>query len=122
MDSAASCSGNPVRVTVIWMWVMKELDVDSICKALAHPVRRNILTWLREPARHFADQPLPFELGVCATTIDRRCGLAQSTVSAHLAALVRAGLLTSRKISQSVCFKRNEAALRAFADYMSAEL
>jgi DNA-binding transcriptional ArsR family regulator len=103
------------------MPAMEQPDVDSICKALAHPVRRNILRWLREPELHFADQQLPLELGVSARSIDRRCGLAQSTVSVHLSTLLRAGLVTSRKVSQSVFFKRNETALRAFVEHVGAE-
>jgi len=33
-------------------------DIDAIHKALANPVRREILGWLREPHAHIADQEL----------------------------------------------------------------
>lgn len=89
-------------------------DLDDIIKALAHPLRREILRWLKEPARYFPDQQHSLELGVCAGQIDQRAGLSQSTVSAHLAALQRAGLVTSRKVGQWHFFRRNEAAIEAF--------
>ncbi|MDE1007669.1 helix-turn-helix transcriptional regulator [Paraburkholderia agricolaris] len=95
------------------------LDIDAIHKALANPVRREILGWLREPYAHFSDQDLPLDYGVCAGKIDARCGLSQSTVSAHLAALQRAGLVTSKRVGQWVFFKRNEAVIQAFLEYMN---
>jgi DNA-binding transcriptional ArsR family regulator len=98
------------------------LDIDAIHKALANPVRREILGWLREPYAHFADQDLPLDHGVCAGKIDARCGLSQSTVSAHLAALQRAGLVTSKRVGQWVFFKRNEAVIQAFLEHMNTGL
>ncbi|MEG1343110.1 MAG: helix-turn-helix transcriptional regulator, partial [Pseudomonas sp.] len=65
------------------------LDLDEIIKALAHPVRREILNWLKDPDVQFPDQHHSTEHGVCAGQIDQRCGLSQSTVSAHLATLQR---------------------------------
>lgn len=77
-----------------------ELDIEAILKALSNPVRREILAWLKTPDVHFPNQTLPYEHGVCAGQIDARCGLSQSTVSAHLATLQRAGLVTSTRIGQ----------------------
>ena len=98
------------------------LDIDAIHKALANPVRREILAWLREPYAHFSDQELPLDHGVCAGKIDAHCGLSQSTVSAHLAALQRAGLVTSKRVGQWVFFKRNEAVIQAFLEHMNTGL
>ena len=61
------------------------------------------------------------EHGVCAGMIDARCGQSQSTVSAHLAALKRAGLVSSKQVGPFVFFKRNEAAIQAFVDYIKAD-
>ena len=97
------------------------LDIDEIIKALAHPVRREILQWLKEPEKHFADQEHPLELGVCAGKFER-CGLSQSSVSAHLATLQRAGLVTSRKVGQWSFFKRNEEVIQAFLKDLDAQL
>ncbi|MBD9414344.1 helix-turn-helix transcriptional regulator [Pseudomonas sp. PDM16] len=97
------------------------LDIDEIIKALAHPVRREILQWLKEPEKHFADQDHPLELGVCAGKFER-CGLSQSSVSVHLATLQRAGLVTSRKVGQWSFFKRNEEVIQAFLKDLDAQL
>lgn len=99
-----------------------QVDVDAIHKALANPIRRNILAWLRTPDAYFAEQEYPLDLGVCAGLIDARAGLSQSTVSAHLATLQRAGLLTSRRIGQWVFFKRNEETIAAFLEHVHREL
>lgn len=96
--------------------------VDAIHKALANPVRRQILAWLKEPRVHFAHQEHNLDVGVCAGLIDARTGLAQSTVSAHLAALQRAGLISSRKVGQWIYYKRNEEAIKAFLDQINDDL
>lgn len=98
------------------------IDLDAIYKALANPVRREILACLREPQAHFADQELPLDHGVCAGRIDSHCGLSQSTVSAHLAALQKAGLVTSKRVGQWVFFKRNEPVIEAFLAHMHRQL
>ena len=41
-------------------------------------------------------------------------GLSQSTVSAHLATLQRAGLVTTRRVGQWIFYKRNEETIKAF--------
>jgi ArsR family transcriptional regulator len=67
------------------------MDIDAIHKALANPMRRQILAWLKEPDVFFSEQQHPLSLGVCAGMIDRRAGLSQSTMSAHLAYWSRPG-------------------------------
>jgi ArsR family transcriptional regulator len=94
------------------------MDIDAIHKALANPIRRQILAWLKEPEVFFAEQQHPLTLGVCAGMIDRRAGLSQSTMSAHLAVLVKAGLVTSQRVGQWNYFKRDEALIHAFIDQM----
>jgi DNA-binding transcriptional ArsR family regulator len=92
----------------------KTIDIDAIHKALANPVRREILGWLKEPQKHFAEQEHPLDFGVCCGMIDKRSGLSQSTISAHLATLQNAELVTTRRVGQWVFFKRNEATIEAF--------
>ncbi|SDP10927.1 ArsR/SmtB family transcription factor [Pseudomonas jinjuensis] len=99
-----------------------DIDLDEIIKALSHPVRREMLRWLQDPERHFVEQDHPFEIGVCAGKFDEKCGLSQSTVSAHLATLQRAGLVTSRKIGQWSFFRRNEETIQAFLRRLGEEL
>jgi len=98
------------------------IDLDDIIKALAHPVRRDILHWLKNPETEFPEQSYSIEQGVCAGQIDQRCGLSQSTVSAHLATLQRAGLISSRKVGQWHFFKRNEETIQAFLQAIAQEL
>lgn len=98
------------------------LDIDAIHKALANPVRREILAWLKEPGAYFPEQELPLDCGVCAGQINARCGLSQSTVSAHLATLQSAGLVTVNRIGQWSFFKRNEAVIEAFLASLRDEL
>jgi ArsR family transcriptional regulator len=98
-----------------------DMDLDEVIKALAHPVRREILQWLKAPEKHFADQAYPLEAGVCAGQFVR-CGLSQSTVSTHLAVLARAGLVTTRRIGQWVFYKRNEETIAEFLRQIGHEL
>ncbi|MCJ1885803.1 ArsR family transcriptional regulator [Pseudomonas sp. LA21] len=99
------------------------IDLDEIFKALAHPVRRDMLRWLKDPEKFFVEQEhQSFEIGVCAGKFDQRTGLSQSTVSAHLATLQRAGLVTSRKVGQWNFFKRNEETIQAFVRHLSEAL
>lgn len=94
------------------------MNIDAIHKALANPVRRQILCWLKDPQENFSQQEHPLDIGVCAGLIDARIGLSQSTVSAHLAALQRAGLISSRRVGQWIFYKRNEETIQAFLAQM----
>jgi ArsR family transcriptional regulator len=97
-------------------------EIDTAIKALAHPVRRQILAWLKEPERWFSDQAHPLDYGVCAGMIDKKTGLSQSTTSAHLSTLQKANLVTTRKVGQWVYFKRNEETIKAFLDALEQTL
>jgi DNA-binding transcriptional ArsR family regulator len=97
------------------------MDRDEILKALAHPTRLDILDWLKQPEKHFAGQEHPLELGVCAGQFER-CGLSQSTVSAHLGTLHRAGLVTTKRLGQWIFYKRNEAVIAEFLACLHKEL
>ena len=95
------------------------MDIDAIHKALANPVRRQILQWLKDPHQHFAEQEYPLDFGVCCKLIDQRTGLSQSTVSAHLATLQRAGLVNTRRVGQFIFFQRNEEVIKTFLDQLN---
>jgi DNA-binding transcriptional ArsR family regulator len=98
------------------------IDIDAIHKALANPMRREILAWLKDPSACFPEQEVPLECGVCVGQISARCGLSQSTVFAHLATLQSAGLVTVKRIGQWSFFKRNEAVIEAFLASLHEEL
>jgi DNA-binding transcriptional ArsR family regulator len=86
-------------------------DVVLALRALSNPMRLQMLRWLREPRRHFsltgaiAD---PVEIGVCVSHIQEKAGLAQSTVSAYMAELERAGLVRATRVGKWTHYKRDE--------------
>ena len=98
------------------------MDLDEILKALASPVRRDILAWLKNPAQEFPAQLVPFEHGVCVGKIYERAGLSQSTVSAHLATLHKAGLVSQRREGQWVYYQRDESVIQQFLAAMGSDL
>ncbi|MDX3926824.1 MAG: metalloregulator ArsR/SmtB family transcription factor [Shinella sp.] len=97
------------------------MNTDEILKALAHPKRVEILNLLKSPEVHFSGQEHPLDFGVCAGQFER-CGLSQSTVSAHLATLQRAGLVTTRRVGQWIFYKRNEETIAAFLKHLNTSL
>ncbi|WP_369269996.1 ArsR/SmtB family transcription factor [Streptomyces sp. R11] len=86
-------------------------DLVSALRALSNPVRLQLLLWLREPERHFPmDEAIadPGEVGVCVSHIQAKAGLAQSTVSAYLAELQRAGLVRATRVGKWTHYRRDE--------------
>ena len=57
-----------------------------------------------------------------AGLIDQRTGLSQSTVSAHLATLLKAELIVSRRVGQWNFFHRNDETIRDFLHYLQHDL
>ncbi|QRX82675.1 helix-turn-helix transcriptional regulator [Glaciimonas sp. PAMC28666] len=98
------------------------INFDLIHKALANPVRRQILQWLKNPTAYFSEQDYPLDIGVCCGLIDKRTGLSQSTVSAHLATLQRAELVTTKRVGQWIFYRRNEDTIQAFLAHVNGEL
>ncbi|NLS06899.1 helix-turn-helix transcriptional regulator [Rhizobium sp. P32RR-XVIII] len=97
------------------------MDTFAIIKALSHPARMDILSWLKDPEKHFDAQEHPLAMGVCANQF-QRSGLAQSTVSGHLTALSAAGLLTTRRVGQWMFYKRDEEAIAMFLRQLTQDL
>lgn len=97
-------------------------DIDEVLKALANPVRRQILCAMKNLAENFPGQEQAYDLGVCAGKIYERFALSQSTVSAHLAVLQHAGLITGRRIGQWIFYQRNESAIAEFLSRISKAL
>jgi DNA-binding transcriptional ArsR family regulator len=84
-------------------------------KALANPVRLQIMRWLRDPDGEFADyEPIADRqvVGVCVSHIQAKSGLAQSTVSSYMTALERAGLVRSTRVGKWTHYRRDEDRLR----------
>lgn len=86
-------------------------DVVLALRALSNPIRLQLLTWLREPTKHFELEGAiadPVEVGVCVTHLQAKVGLAQSTVSAYMAELQRAGLVRSTRVGKWTHYRRDE--------------
>ncbi|RKE36493.1 ArsR family transcriptional regulator [Paraburkholderia sp. BL23I1N1] len=98
------------------------VDENLIHKALANPFRREILRWLKTPNQYFVQGHVNSGCGVPSNAIHARSGLSQSTVSAHVAALVEAGLLVSTRVGQWMFVARNEEVIRAFATQIRLHL
>ncbi|MEV6824378.1 metalloregulator ArsR/SmtB family transcription factor [Amycolatopsis sp. NPDC051102] len=103
-------------------------DVEQLLevfKALANPVRLQVLGWLREPERHFpVDRAIadPAEVGVCVSHIQEKLGLAQSTVSAYMAVLHRAGLVRATRVGKWTHYKRDEARIAELVELFGRTL
>jgi DNA-binding transcriptional ArsR family regulator len=94
------------------------MDVMLALKALANPIRLQILNWLMDPHQYFSGQEVG-DLdadGVCVSVIQRRLNLSQSTVSQYLTELQRAGLVKSKRLGQWTYYRRDEAGIRQFLD------
>ncbi|MEM8535042.1 MAG: metalloregulator ArsR/SmtB family transcription factor [Chloroflexota bacterium] len=100
------------------------MEPVDVLKALSNPTRLQILTWLKEPEKHFPPDEKGYQyiIGVCVGDIADKVGLSQSTVSEYLAVLHRAGLVTSQRCGQWTFYKRNEATIREFVHFMAHDL
>lgn len=99
------------------------IDVDEIIKALSNPVRREILQWLKEPQKNFAEQPrCPLEEGVCVSRIFEKSNLCQSTVSTYLAMLQRAGLVKAKRVGQWTYYQRDEETIEQFLKQLDHDI
>jgi DNA-binding transcriptional ArsR family regulator len=98
------------------------IDTNLIHKALANPLRRDILAWLKTPAEAFPAGYADFGHGVPLQTIQSRSGLSQSTVSAHVALLLEAKLLVPTRVGQWLFLARNEDVIRMFAEQICLHL
>jgi DNA-binding transcriptional ArsR family regulator len=98
-----------------------DLDGDELVdalKALANPARLQIMEWLKDPEASFGEyEPIAdrVSVGVCATHIQGKTGLAQSTVSAYMNALERAGLVIPTRVGKWTHYRRNEERLAQLA-------
>jgi DNA-binding transcriptional ArsR family regulator len=97
----------------------------DVFKALANPVRLQLLQWLRDPERHFPiEQAIadPHEVGVCVSHIQAKTGLAQSTVSAYMASLQRAGLVRATRVGKWTHYRRDEERIARLVDVLGRSL
>ena len=93
-------------------------------KAVASPVRLAVLEYLKHPAEHFPPQTDgDFDTdGVCSDFIRDRLGVAAATASRHLTLLTEAGLLVATRKKGWTFYRRDEVAIRDFAQRLQSSL
>lgn len=103
---------------------MTKPPLQDLLKALSNETRLRILGWLERPRESFGRQEVgDFATdGVCVSLIQKKAGLSQSTTSAYLAILHRAGLVSVKRMGQWTYYRRNEAAIRRFLDSLEGQL
>jgi len=85
--------------------------VDLQLKALADPVRRNIIRLLRSKGRCSCRQVSAADPGMCVCDLQGELRLTQPTITHHVQILREAGLISNRKIGRWLYCCRNEQAL-----------
>src|ERR1700739_661265 len=99
-------------------------DAAEVFRALASPKRLQLSEWRRGPVSHFPPQRDGdlVDDGVCVVFIANKLGVAQPTATAHLQALARARLVTSKRVGQWTVYKSDEAAIQAFTHQLRDQL
>jgi DNA-binding transcriptional ArsR family regulator len=93
-------------------------DLIEVFKALGNPARLQIMQWLKDPDMHFGEYaPIADRqaVGVCVTHIQKKSGLAQSTISSYMSTLERAGLVHPTRVGKWTHYRRDEERLAQVA-------
>ena len=103
------------------------MDPQRILKALSNPHRLDIILWLKHPEQEFGVQVysktlIDFPNSVSVKSIQKRCGVSQSSVSTFMTMLERADLVESRKIDQYTYYRRNEKVICEFGEWYNKEV
>jgi DNA-binding transcriptional ArsR family regulator len=102
----------------------KQASTLKTTKALASPVRLEIMRLLKNPVREFPPQ-VDGDLitdGVCADLIREALGIAAATASRHLTLLTDSGLLVATRKKGWTFYRRDEQAIRHFVSQLNREL
>ena len=107
--------------------VMTDEKAVEIFKALANQTRVSILQLLKDPENNSAIQghvskDSEFEGGVCVGDIHKNTEISQSTTSQYLSILQQSGLLEAKRIGQWTYYRRNEAIIKQFEEYIRLKL
>jgi DNA-binding transcriptional ArsR family regulator len=93
-------------------------------RALDSKPRLQVLSWLRNPRKHFPPQVDGdlVEDGVCGLLIACKLRVSQPTASEHLKILARAGFLRPKRIKQWTFYKRDESRIKKMKRLISAQV
>ncbi len=99
------------------------MDVELICAALGNKTRYQLIKALKEKGIGTCCNRIEFfENGVSVGDVVKFTGLAQSTVSQHLAVLEKANLIRKEKRELWSCYFVNEPVLEEFMKQMKEDL
>ncbi len=99
------------------------MDVAVICSALGNKTRYELINALRNQSiATCCDRFEFFENGVSVGDVVKFTGLAQSTVSQHLAVLVNANLIRKEKRELWSCYFLNRPVLEEFINQLQEDL
>lgn len=99
------------------------MDMDVICNALGNKTRYQLIKALKEQSiATCCDRIEFFENGVSVGDAVKFTGLAQSTVSQHLAVLVNANLIRKEKRELWSCYFLNQELLTEFMEQFKKDL
>jgi DNA-binding transcriptional ArsR family regulator len=105
-------------------WLIVYMNLELALAALSSTRRLQILSWLRNPRRHFPPQVYGDLVrdGVCGVFMARKMRVSQPTASEHLKILQQAGLVRAKRIKQWTFYKRNEAQIEKIKRLISAAI
>jgi DNA-binding transcriptional ArsR family regulator len=103
---------------------LRRRDLLQTLKAIASPVRMEILRCLREPSVEFPPQVDGDAVsdGICADFIRKRLGIAAATASRHLTLLTGAGLLIATRKKGWTFYRRDDRVIERLAKQLKADL
>jgi ArsR family transcriptional regulator len=95
----------------------KKMEMDVICNALGNKIRYQLIKALKEKSIATCCNRIEFfENGVSVGDVVKFTGLAQSTVSQHLAVLEKANLIYREKRDSWSCYFLNQPLFEMFTD------
>ena len=100
------------------------MDIVEINKVLSNETRVKILNWLKDPNQHFPPHKElgHFDDGVCVQYIGDKAGLSQSTISHYLSWMQKVGLIIPTRHGKWTYYRRDEAKIKAYVEYLKREL
>jgi DNA-binding transcriptional ArsR family regulator len=103
---------------------LRRRDLLQTLKAIASPVRLEILRCLAEPTVGFPPQVDgdPVSDGICADFIRERLGIAAATASRHLTLLTDSGLLIATRKKGWTFYRRDSRAIGRLARQLKEDL
>jgi ArsR family transcriptional regulator len=105
-------------------WLTVDMNTSFALRALANDRRLQILSWLKDPTKHFPPQ-VDGDLvkdGVCGVLIARKLHISQPTASEHLKILCQAGLIRPKRIKKWIFYKRDETKINHLKTMALAKL